>query len=543
MISKLRSTVFGSYNTYYVATTGNNSNDGLTTATAWATLTYAASESSPVVAGDTVYIKAGNYGNENIVFAKSGIKGAPISFIGYKTTPGDRPPLLYSRANADQYNAYVSTDMPTYNGSSRSSGVWLDLNTQKYIVLKNLQGATYLKGTETGLTRVSTFVANNEKTYLDLYNIGCMTLGSGSGYSGHGLTFGSLSTRMANGNKVSYCVVVNAGAEAFCFNGDYNSIEFCKSFCNETTSSFPTDYYFMVSGNYNITKSCYIERATAITGGHHGFTVKTNAEDVIDAAGSYPTINCTGNQFYNCSTYNMPESFCVRHRGATYNNFYKCYALGTHTGSGGGGVGQGIMIRDGASNNTFEAIKTENCHSGILFLDTVEDGGAASPVGSGNIIKNCVFDNTYIGINHQANVASDSGANTIANCTFYKTRFHIDAARNCTQMVYKNIIFYGGAADGNFNDGAFEADVVVGQFSNCVFYSITGGFAAGFTVGGTTAGLTSDPLFVDAANGDFRLGASSPAKDAGLDLTYVLSDYSETARITTDYSIGAFERA
>ena len=47
---------------YYVSTTGNNSNSGLTLALPWKTITYAASSTCPVIGGDTVYVKAGNYG-------------------------------------------------------------------------------------------------------------------------------------------------------------------------------------------------------------------------------------------------------------------------------------------------------------------------------------------------------------------------------------------------------------------------------------------------------------------------------------------------
>ena len=50
---------------YYVATSGSNTNSGLTLSLAWKTLTYAAGSSSPVAAGDTVYVKSGTYGAEN----------------------------------------------------------------------------------------------------------------------------------------------------------------------------------------------------------------------------------------------------------------------------------------------------------------------------------------------------------------------------------------------------------------------------------------------------------------------------------------------
>ena len=50
--------------TYYVTTAGNDSNDGLTEATAWKTIKYAASQAR--TPGDIVYIKAGIYNEYNI---------------------------------------------------------------------------------------------------------------------------------------------------------------------------------------------------------------------------------------------------------------------------------------------------------------------------------------------------------------------------------------------------------------------------------------------------------------------------------------------
>ena len=108
--------------TYYVTLNGNNSNDGLGSGNgnAWRTLTYAMSVASPVLPGDLIYVKGGNYGNENVVFEKSGIPGSPITIQGYKTTPGDSPAVLIN--NVNPYASYTTTEMPTYTGSSRATG-------------------------------------------------------------------------------------------------------------------------------------------------------------------------------------------------------------------------------------------------------------------------------------------------------------------------------------------------------------------------------------------------------------------------------------
>src|SRR5688500_2689115 len=101
--------------TYYISTTGSNSNSGLTAALPWKTITYAASSSSPVIAGDIIYIKAGNYGAEYVSFQKSGSSGNPIVFEGYQTTPGDAPNLNFKMGDA--LNASV---MPLLDGGNRA---------------------------------------------------------------------------------------------------------------------------------------------------------------------------------------------------------------------------------------------------------------------------------------------------------------------------------------------------------------------------------------------------------------------------------------
>lgn len=69
----------GVVNCYYVSLSGSDANDGTSEASAWRTITHAASRAR---AGDAVYIKAGNYGPEEVVIANSGAAGNAILFQG-----------------------------------------------------------------------------------------------------------------------------------------------------------------------------------------------------------------------------------------------------------------------------------------------------------------------------------------------------------------------------------------------------------------------------------------------------------------------------
>ena len=76
---------------YYVSTDGNNTNDGLTLGTSWATPSYAATQ---VNAGDTINLVNGTWYGEEIKFTNSGTSGNPItikSYYGIATLNGMNP--------------------------------------------------------------------------------------------------------------------------------------------------------------------------------------------------------------------------------------------------------------------------------------------------------------------------------------------------------------------------------------------------------------------------------------------------------------------
>ncbi len=87
--------------TYYVSGTGNDSNNGLTTTTAFRTLQRAA---NLVKAGDTVYVMNGTYTQEKdltqpilLIYQR---KGTPNAYITFKAYPGQKPVLKSSNSYA-----------------------------------------------------------------------------------------------------------------------------------------------------------------------------------------------------------------------------------------------------------------------------------------------------------------------------------------------------------------------------------------------------------------------------------------------------------
>jgi len=70
--------------TYYVSTSGSNSNSG-TSSKPWRTVAYATSK---MVAGDTTYVRGGTYSEGLIQFGRSGTSSAPIKLLN---APGEFP--------------------------------------------------------------------------------------------------------------------------------------------------------------------------------------------------------------------------------------------------------------------------------------------------------------------------------------------------------------------------------------------------------------------------------------------------------------------
>lgn len=90
---------------YYVSRSGNDANDGLTQATAWATISKV--NSSSFSAGDSILFKRGDSWNEQLKITSSGSSGNPIVVSAYGL--GANP---------------IITGLQTATGFTDSSGIW-----------------------------------------------------------------------------------------------------------------------------------------------------------------------------------------------------------------------------------------------------------------------------------------------------------------------------------------------------------------------------------------------------------------------------------
>lgn len=462
-------------NTYYVATNGSDSNDGLSESTAWATIRYAGTQ---VAQGDTLYIKAGTYNGERISFANSGTSENPIVIVGYKTNPGDID-------NIDWWSYGTELDpykMPLLNGGDRASGTAFQIHSMEYVEIKNIQVAKYLEA--------FSIYSNN----IHLENIIATTFGressNSSTYSGKGINING------DSNTAEDCVVLNAGAEGINMVGSNNVLDNCKVYCDEGYIAQPnvnvaTDYYIVLYGDNNIVKGCYIERVGDLEHGGAGIGIK--------GAGN-------NNVFENCTAKNLRNSgFYVRHRGVSNNTFNNCTVLG-------GINGDGFIVRDGAHHNTFNYCRTDSAVLAVGFYDTDEDG--INNAGMYNSFNNCIFENTQHSIIAFAGQNRNSKAeyNNFVNCVFYNGENLFNTGRtnennkmiNCIVSCIKE---YKYTKYTNYREVHFK-------FEHTTFWD--NGFSVPFNDKSTYENILQvNPHFVDAENGDYHLEYNSRCIDAG----------------------------
>jgi hypothetical protein len=130
---------------FYVATTGNDSNAG-TISSPWKTIQHAASS---VHAGDTVYVRAGTY-NESVTIAVSGTASEPVTFQSYPgetaivdgtglSVAGNDVQGLFNIEDESYVtiSGFVIQNYTTSSANSTPAGIWVTGSGSNIQILNN----------------------------------------------------------------------------------------------------------------------------------------------------------------------------------------------------------------------------------------------------------------------------------------------------------------------------------------------------------------------------------------------------------------------
>lgn len=408
---------------YYVSTTGNSSNNGLTEATAW-NIEHAFSNA---IAGDVVYIKAGNYGNKELVVDNTGSLNNPIKFIGYTNTPGD---LVSIEGSTFKYGDQLSASkMPLLEGTPINgigSGTAITIY-EPHIFIENIQLTKFEKGifAKTNNGHFKNIVVTQMGDFNPSHSYPNGTSNAFLNYSGIGILMDGDSFDISNN------FVLNCGAQAITFQNTNNSKgDFNAVYADNNVN--PTDYYFHLGSNTTNSEftNTTVFRVGSLTHLGHGIVLKG-------------ANNITGNTF---DGFEITNTVLEPQFPNTSNNVFKNGKITkeSNVNSQTPSVG-GINLANGAHHNYFESITLTNCS--IKFQDW-KDGlsGDVDDASDNNLFKNVTVKDSYSAIAFAyfqvENHASSADNNVFEDCRFENLEylFEVDRANSNTKLKNCTII-------------------------------------------------------------------------------------------------------
>ena len=198
--------------TYYVTTSGSDSNNGLSEANAFATPGYAAGQAT--TAGDIVYVKEGTY---TLTSTSANVSGGTLSiaqsvrFEGYKTTIGDTAARPVINAGTQVVTNVIYFNNPSYN-RRQTAAISIEVNGNNNATNGFFQRVNYNSVVYDCIARNCTngFVAGKQNGF----NYGCAAYSC----TGYGFNGGSPAYCLADGCLYGYGDVNanNTNKEIFC---------------------------------------------------------------------------------------------------------------------------------------------------------------------------------------------------------------------------------------------------------------------------------------------------------------------------------------
>ncbi|QCX39148.1 T9SS type A sorting domain-containing protein [Aureibaculum algae] len=504
----------------YVTTFASGGGDGKSESSSW-TLEEAFDKAN---AGITVWIKAGNYGNQNLSLYNDGTAVSPLKFIGYKNSPGDITKNYY-----DYGKTWSTSEMPTLTGQSASNGHAIQLRGANFVVFRNMQIKNYQFGIRGNNSKNSNLVFQriNGHTFGKDLKTGNDINASFIAFTTYSSGSGERPWTSNNNMKVLDCRNVNSSMAGFTMFGDGNNlIDGTKSYNDRTGQYARADYHISVNGHNNIVRNCYAENFnnTESNGSTHGIGVRGSSN-----------LNNTYNLIEKSKAFNLQEAFYIRNYGCEYNVIKDVY-VGNNGASSYEDRG-GVWIWGGSNFNIIERAIVENVDFGIGFFDNAEEGNIKdNTIGHDNIIRNSVFKNTkysiYVQSQNPSNTISLLKNNMILNCTFDNSKYffrNIYSNVQNLEIINCNISNISGAVATYGNNSTLSGLI----FENSNFWNSWG-------VPQGSGNTKLDPKYL--GENDLRLSPESPEeiREGGLIVPEVKFDIEKKVRKGA-YSIGAYQ--
>lgn len=260
---------------------------------------------------------------------------------------------------------------------------------------------------------------------------------------------------------------------------------------------------------------------------------------VIGKSGTRPVLTCTGtanvisgNSLFNCYIENLE----CRQTGASGTavllngnlNISNNVKVSSATGVGiNAGLSTTKVVNCEVLSVTTSGIMLSNS-AGTFFGNYVHDIGGdgflCNVVSGAAIIISCIFDTCAgRGILFSGSFATGGATNTvIANNTVYgcgNSGFESSDVDFNIGLFFNNIFMNNGDAANEYNFEFLAGTCEIFGLHGWNVFNKASNNVLGLTINSTES--TSDPLFVDAPNGDFRIAYTSPATGAGYPGVYL----------------------
>jgi hypothetical protein len=252
--------------------------------------------------------------------------------------------------------------------------------------------------------------------------------------------------------------------------------------------------------------------------------------------GGFPN---TGNPVFTDRNWGTNVTILSGDIGVVSNSSDNCYSVIRNTDLNNTAILDGFTVTegfaDGFVNETKEGPAMYNTSASPTIKNCIFTGNVAARNGVAvlnSTFSNPIFINCLISNNSSPNINSGAifnfhnSSSTLINCTISGNTNGGGVIGNFdhTATILKNCILWGNSTTGIL---AFSNDCTI----SVEYSTVQGGFSG-------TGNLDADPLFVNAAAGNFQLQACSPAIDAGTNVGTPTTDLNGTNRPFNAYGIG-----